>query len=165
AFVPWRIAQIPHIQYQWGGFLALSLLFALRHLDEGRPRDLLLFGVFFAWNAVTNVHYALFLAMAVGVVLAFEWLPARSAGTRRRVAAVAGATAVAAVLVSPFYVPYAKASVLYRMTRGEDEIAVFSGRPIDFLTAGPQNKLYAPLTQKLAQAEGDFFPGIAVVIL
>jgi hypothetical protein len=165
AFVPWRIAQIPHIQYQWGGFLALSLLFVLRYLDEGRSRDLLLFGVFFAWNAVTNVHYALFLAMAVGVVLALEWLAAGSGGTRRRVTAIAGATAVAAVLVAPFYVPYAKASELYRMTRGEDEIAVFSGRPIDFLTAGPQNKLYAPLTQKLAQAEGDFFPGIAVVIL
>ena len=64
AFVPWRLAQIPHVQYQWGPFLALALLFLLRFFDRGRPRDAVLFGVFFAWNALANVHYALFSGIA-----------------------------------------------------------------------------------------------------
>jgi hypothetical protein len=73
--------------------------------------------------------------------------------------------AAAAVVVLPFYVPYQKASELYGMRRSWSEIEFFSGRPIDFLTAGPQNKFYAPLTQQWAQPEGDFFPGISVVLL
>jgi hypothetical protein len=165
AFVPWRLAQIPHVQYQWGAFLALLLLFLLRYLDLGRRRDLALFALFFAWNAVTNIHYALFSGIAVAVVLGYEWLATGPADSWRRVVASLAATGAAAVLVLPFYVPYARASSLYGMRRGEDEIAVFSGRPVDFLTAGPQNKLYAPLTQKLAQAEGDFFPGFGVIAL
>ncbi len=165
AFVPWRLAQIPHIQYQWGAFLALLLLFLLRYLDFGRRGDLALFALFFAWNAVTNVHYALFSGIGVAVVLAYEWLVCERKGLPRRVAASLAAAGAAATLVLPFYVPYAKASKLYGMRRGQDEIAAFSGRPVDFLTAGPQNKLYGPLTQRLGHAEGDFFPGLTVVAL
>lgn len=164
AFVPWRLAQVTHLQYQWGAFLALLVLFLLKYLDSGRRRDLALFALFFAWNAVTNVHYAVFSAIALCVLLGYEWL-ASGTPVFGRVAAGAGAALTAVVFVLPFYVPYAKASRLYGMRRGPDEIEAFSGRPIDFLTAGPQNKLYAPLTQKLGQAEGDFFPGLAVVVL
>jgi len=164
AFVPWRLAQIPHIQYQWGAFLALLLLFLLKYLDSGRRRDLVLLALLFAWNSVTNVHYAVFSAIALCVVLGCEWL-ASGTPVSGRVAAGFGAALAATVLVLPFYVPYAKASRLYGMSRGLGEIEAFSGRPVDFLTAGPQNKLYAPLTQKLGQAEGDFFPGLAVVAL
>jgi hypothetical protein len=57
------------------------------------------------------------------------------------------------------------ASSLYAMERGDGEIAFFSGRPIDFLTAGWQNKLYGPLTQKWAHPEGDFFPGLVPLLL
>jgi hypothetical protein len=165
AFVPWRLAQIPHIQYQWGAFLALLVLFLLRYLEFGRRRDLALFSLFFAWNAATNVHYAVFSGIVVAVILAYEWVASDQAGFRRRVAASVGAAVAAAILVLPLYLPYAEASRLYGMRRGEDEIAAFSGRPVDFLTAGPQNKLYAPLTQKLGQAEGDFFPGLTVIAL
>src|SRR5262249_60210476 len=71
AFVPWRIAQIPPVQFQWGAFLPLMLLFLLRFLDHGRVRDLALMVVFFAWNAITNVHYALFSGFLVAVVLGY----------------------------------------------------------------------------------------------
>ena len=51
------------------------------------------------------------------------------------------------------------------MQRGTEEIGVFSGVWTDFLTAGGQNKVYAPLTGKWAKAEGELFPGITVVVL
>ncbi len=165
AFVPWRLAQIPHVQFQWGPFLALALLFLLRFFDTGRAREAVLFGVLFAWNALANVHYAFFCGILVVVVVAYEAIAADREGVRARTAASLLAAALAGVLVLPFYIPYRKASQLYGMRRGEDEITVYSGRPVDFLTAGPQNKLYAPLTQKLGQAEGDFFPGLSVVTL
>ncbi len=160
AFVPWRLAQLPHVQFQWGPFLALLLLFLLRYLDGGRRRDAVLFAVFFAWNAVTNVHYAMFSGLLVLLVLAHGALARDRPTFRPRWKGAALAVALAGIAVLPFYVPYAKVSKLYGMVRSEGEIEHFSGRPIDFLTAGPQNKLYAPLTQKWAHAEGDFFPGL-----
>src|SRR5262249_37753662 len=143
AFVPWRIAQIPHVQFQWGAFLPLMLLFLLRFLDHGRVRDLALMVVFFAWNAITNVHYALFSRFLVALVLAYRIL-GEGRPVLRRSGGVLGALALASAVLVPFFLPYARASELYGMHRSDEEIRVFSGRPIDLLTAGPQNKLYAP---------------------
>lgn len=165
AFLPWRISQLPHVQFQWGAFLALLLLFLLRALDRGRKRDAALFGVFFAWNALTNVHYAMFSGFLVLTVLAHAALTQERGLFLRKVRPVLLAGAGACVLVLPFYLPYVRASREYGFVRGEGEIASFSGRPMDFLTAGSQNKLYAPLTQKWGRGEGDFFPGLTAVVL
>jgi hypothetical protein len=165
AFVPWRLAQLPHFQFQWGGFLALALLFLLRYLALGRRRDAVLFSAFFAWNALCNVHYALFSGLLVLAVAGHETLAAGWKAMRRKLGATAAAAAAAGLLVLPFYIPYQRAAKLYGMRRFMSEIEFFSGRPIDFLTAGPQNKFYAPLTQRWAHPEGDFFPGLSVVAL
>ena len=164
AYVPWRIAQIPHAQFQWGPFLPLLLLFLLRYLDAGRRRDLALFAVFFAWNALSNVHYAMFSGFLIATAVAHRLL-LEGRAVLGRVAKAAGGLGIATLLLVPFFLPYVRASRAYGMERGDAEIRSFSGRPIDLLTAGPQNKLYAPLTQKLAQPEGDFFPGLAVAAL
>jgi hypothetical protein len=165
AFCPWRIAHIPHIQFQWGAFLALSLLFLLRYLDTGRRRDLVFFGVCLAWNALCNVHYALFSGFLIGATLLYEGLVAEGDVFRARLSRVAAAMFCAAIVVIPFLFPYALASKLYGMQRGVEEINVFSGVWTDFLTAGGQNKLYAPLTQKWAKAEGELFPGVVALAL
>ena len=165
AFCPWRIAQIPHIQFQWGAFLALALLFLLRYLDGGRRSDVVRFGVCLVWNALCNVHYALFSGILVAVVLAYEGLVSRTVAFRSRLGGVFAALAVAGLLLGPFFMPYALASKLYGMERGIEEIGAFSAVPTDFLTAGGQNKLYAPLTERWAKAEGELFPGLAPVML
>ena len=112
-----------------------------------------------------NVHYAIFSGLLVLLVVGHETLAGGWKAMRGRVLGAGAAVIAAAVLVLPFYVPYQLASDLYGMRRGWGEIETFSGRPVDFLTAGPQNKLYGPLTQKLAHPEGDFFPGLSVVAL
>ena len=95
-FVPWRLAQIPHVQFQWGAFLALLLLFALRWLKRGRRRELFLFGLFFAWNALTNVHFAIFSGILLAVVLAWEGLTGDDPARRKRILGIVAATGVAA---------------------------------------------------------------------
>jgi hypothetical protein len=165
AFCPWRIAHIPHIQFQWGAFLALALLFLLRYFDKGRRRDVVLFAVCFAWNALCNVHYALFSGLLIALVLLYEGLVEGWRAFRPRFFGALAAMTVAAFAVLPLFVPYALASKLYGMQRGTEEIGVFSGVWTDFLTAGGQNKLYAPLTRKWAKAEGELFPGITALAL
>ena len=85
AFLPWRFSQLAHLQFQWAGFLCLLLLFLLRYLQRGRRRDAVLFGVCFAWNALCNVHYAVFSGFLVGVTLAlFTLQPGPARGRRLR---------------------------------------------------------------------------------
>lgn len=165
AFVPWRLAQIPHVQFQWGAFLPLLLLFLLRWLDGGRRRDLVLFAVFFAWNALTNVHYAIFSGILVAVVLTWHALTADDPDRRRKIRNALAATAAAAVVVLPFYVPYAKAARLYGMRRSAGEMRFYSARPSALLVAGSQNKLWAPLTQRFARPEAEMFPGVIPIAL
>lgn len=165
AFVPWRFSQIPHAQFQWGPFLPLLLLFLLRWLDGGRRRDLVLFGVCFAWNALTNVHYGLFSGILVAVVLAWEVVISGWRPLAGRFRASLLALAAAVVVVLPFYVPYARAAKLYGMRRSYGEMAFYSARPSAFLVPGGQNKLWAPLTQRFGRPEGELFPGVIPVAL
>jgi hypothetical protein len=164
AFVPWRFSQIPHLPFQWGGFLCLSLLFLLRYLDRGSRRDAALFGACFAWNALCNVHYALFSGFLVGLTLllfAAGDVPERG----RRLRGAILAAALGALAFAPFALPYREARQLYGMRRYLGETLVFSARLSDFLSAGARNRLYGVATERWARAEGDLFPGLVPVAL
>ncbi len=163
AFVPWRFAQIPHLQHQWGGFLCLCLLFLLRYLDHGRRRDAVLFGIAFGWNALCNVHFALFGGILVAVVLALAVLQRR--GDRRRWRGALLAAFLGGLAFVPFAHAYLEASRIYGMKRYLSEIFEFSGRWTDFLSAGIRNRLYGALTARWRAPEGDFFPGILPLAL
>jgi hypothetical protein len=164
AFVPWRFSQIPHIQFQWGAFLCLLLLFLLRYLDAGNRRDAVLFGVCLGWDALCNVHYALFSGFLVATVLVLEALgSAPERGRRIRVAILAAVLGAMAFL--PFAVAYRKASELYGMRRYVGELNSYSGRWSDFLSAGERNRLYGSVTSAWRAPEGDFFPGLAALAL
>jgi hypothetical protein len=165
AFCPFRLAQIPHIQHQWGAFLALTLLFLLRYLDEGRRRDLVLFGACLAWNALCNVHYAIFSGLLIALVLAWRGVAAGWRVFRPRLAGVAMAAAAAAIVLVPLFAPYRAASKLYGMERGYGEIDFYSANWGAFLNPGAQNKLYKPLAKKFEKPEGELFPGFAAVAL
>jgi hypothetical protein len=160
AFSPWRIAQIPHVQYQWGAFLALALLFLLRYLDGGRRRDAGLFAVCFAWNALCNLHYAIFSGLLFAVVLVYEGLAAGWVVIRSRLPGALAALGIAGIVVLPFLIPYALASRLYGMQRGFGEIDFYSGTWTSFLSSGGQNKIYGAVTRRWDKAEGELFPGV-----
>jgi hypothetical protein len=160
AFLPWRFSQLPHLQHQWGGFLCLLLLFLLRYLDSGRRRDLALFGVCFAWNALSNVHYALFSGLLVLLTLGFFAVEKGQEG-RARVLAAMGAAAAAGMAFLPFALAYRRAAQLYGMRRGFAEMLFYSGRPSYFLSAGILNRFWGPITRTWLGPEGDFFPGLA----
>ena len=163
AFVPWRFAQLPHINMQFGGFLCLLFLFLLRYLDAGRRRDLVLFAVCFAWNLLATFHFGLFAGFLIAAVLLVEGVA--GAAQRRRIPAVAAAAALATLACAPFLIPYLKAASLYGMRRSLEEMQAFSARPSDYLSAGARNRLYGVLTARWSRGEGDLFPGILPVLL
>jgi len=164
AFVPWRFAQISHFQYQWGAFLALTLLFLLRYLQRAGRRDLVFFGVFLLWNALSNMHYAIFSVLLVLVVLAED---AARPGWRQRLPVylrVAVASLVAAALFLPIALMYRKAAALYGFKRTLVEASFYSGRLSDFLDAGPSS-LYNWISKSRLDRREAFFPGLTALIL
>ena len=110
AFLPCKIAQIPHLHIEWGAFLCLVFLFLLplpRRGDGAATRVLL--AVVFAWNALACIQYAFFTGFLVAVVLVWGRIiggPAR----KRRIAGALLAMGLAAVACLPFVIPYKKAS-------------------------------------------------------
>jgi hypothetical protein len=164
AFVPWRFAQISHFQFQWGAFLALTLLFLLRYLQRAARRDLVLCGVFLLWNALANIHYAIFSILLVLVVLAED---AGRRGLRERLPVylrVAAVSLVAAALFLPIALLYRKAAALYGFKRTLVEAGSYSGRLSDFLDAGP-SRLYSWLSKGRPDRREAFFPGLTALIL
>ncbi len=158
-FLPYKLAQLPHVHMEWGPFLCLVFLFLLRYLDLGRRRDAVLLAVAFAWNAIACIQYAFFTGFLVVIVLALELVQGGPQRGRRVVGAVL-AMGIGALAFVPFAMPYQKASDLYGMRRTVGEMTFFSARPGYFLSAGERNRLWGPLTERFRGPEGDFFPGV-----
>jgi hypothetical protein len=162
AFLPWRLEQLPHVQFQWGAFLCLMLLFLLRYLESGRRRDAVAFGVCFAWNALSNLHYAIFSGFLVAIPLL--WFAAGHSEHRsRRLRGALLALGLGTLAFVPFAIPYGEAARLYAMERHFGEMAFYSGRWHDFLSSGEKNRFYGAVTARWHRGEGDFFPGLAVL--
>jgi hypothetical protein len=161
AFLPYKLAQLPHVHMEWGAFLCLVFLFLLRYLDEGRRRDAVLLAVAFAWNAYAVIQYAFFTGFLVVTVLVLEAIQSEAA--RRRLPAALLAMAIGGFAFLPFAIPYVKASKLYGMRRTVGEMTYFSAKPSYFLSAGDRNRFWGPVTQKFRGHEGDFFPGIVAI--
>jgi len=125
-----------------------------------------LYGGAFAWNALTNVHYAIFSAFAVGAALLVESAAVASGPERAsRIRGALLATLAGAAVFAPFALAYARASELYGMVRRLGEMRVFSGRWTDFLSAGERNRTWGALTARWFRPEGDFFPGLTALAL
>jgi hypothetical protein len=158
-FLPYKLAQLPHVHMEWGPFLCLVFLFLLRYLDLGRRRDAVLLAVAFAWNAIACIQYAFFTGFLVVIVLALELVQGGPQRGRRVVGAVL-AMGIGTLAFVPFAIPYQKASDLYGMRRTVGEMTFFSAKPGYFLSAGERNRLWGALTERFRGPEGDFFPGV-----
>ncbi len=128
AFLPWRFSQLPHLQFQWAVFLCLSACSSSCGISsEARGGTLVLYGICFGWNALCNVHYALFSGFLVGLTLAFFALGVAGDARRRWKRAVL-ATVLGGLVFVPFALPYREASRLYGMRRYLGEVRHFSGQ-------------------------------------
>jgi hypothetical protein len=136
----------------------------LRYLQQGRRADFGLFCLSLFWNALSNMHYAVFSILLVGAVLALD--PARYRW-RDRISIygrVAAGSFLAALLFLPVALMYQRAAALYGFEKTLAEAGFYSARLRDFLDAGP-SRPYEWLTSKLADRRESLFPGLAALIL
>lgn len=103
---PYRTAHFLHLQLQSLYFLPLALLALHRVAAARRWRDALALGVLTALQAISSVYYGVMSAIAIAVGAgSLAWTTGQWRG-RRYWTRVAGAAAIAALLIAPVVWPY-----------------------------------------------------------
>jgi hypothetical protein len=164
AFLPYRFMHYAHLELQMSQWMPLCLWAFHKCVDDGRMRNGLLAGLFFALQTLSSWYYGIFFAtflLPVGgaILIGAGWDRAR----RAMRPLVAGAV-LALLLIAPFSIPYFKA----RQTLGErpvSEIQFYSATPQNYLGAHVRNALFGPLTAKWGGQERELFEGIAVPLV
>jgi hypothetical protein len=155
AFVPFRFTHLPHVQHVFAGWVPLLLVVLLDYIDRPSWRTASLFGAVFLMNGLTNIHWLLFGSFAIGATALLFVVT----GVRRwRELLIA--TGIAAALLVPFLIPYARVG----MTRDWSETRWYSATWSDWLVASDRIRNYTTLRDDRVYPEMWLFPGALSLI-
>lgn len=166
AFVPFRFDHIAHIQFVWGGWLALVLAALLYFSRMPNARRAALLAGAIVMNGLTNIHQLAFAAVAI-VITAVLLASAREEPFERRTWMLFLTSVVTAHLVLiPFLLPYKSVSERYEMKRNPEEVRMGSATWSDWIVATDRSAVYGD-TQAAKRASGEhrLFPGLVVLLL
>jgi hypothetical protein len=133
AFNSHSFTRLGHLQAQHVEFLPLALLALDRVLRVPRLRSAVSLAWWSALQALTSGYFLTFTALslaAAALVRPAEWL---RRGRWRTAAALAGAAALAALLVVPFVVPYIRVKAELGLSRPMTDAAIFAASLTDYL--------------------------------
>jgi hypothetical protein len=165
AFVGLRFHHLPHLQYVWSAWLLIVLLasVALVRLPSW-PRAGGLAAALVI-NGLTSLHWMVFGTVAAFATLLLIGLRARTRDARFWLMALTAFIAAALVL-TPFGLPYTEVADRYGMHRSEAEVLANSGRWGDWFQPNLQSKLYGRFSRGEAYGhERTLFPGVVVFAL
>lgn len=160
---PYRMEHAMHLELQWAMWIPLAFWAFHRAVDEGSWRFGVVAGLFIWLQIISCVYYGVFLLM---ILVAFT--PILAVVSRHRlsriVPAVMCAMLVAGVLALPYALQYLDAS---RNLGGRNlgEIAEYSARPINYLSAPSLNVLWGWTADRWGSRELRLFPGVVAVLI
>jgi len=164
AFLPYRIDHHPHLQLQQTQCLPFALWSFHRLLRSGLMRDGLLFGAFAAGQVLSCMYYGLFLVPYFAAVCSVMLLADRTR-LKERIPALAGAVAIAAILVFPLARAYLDARQVMGGERRPAEVAEGSAHWWNYLAPPEANAVYGEIFHRFAEPERRLFPGFVAVAL
>ena len=167
AFCPYRMAHVSHVQILSTHWMPFALLFLDKSLRQQKWRDIFLFTLFFNLQALSSYYYAIFFAVAVGILLPLYLLMGRQKLQLVKLILQIGVFAAITLFINlPLARPYLE---LARMgfVRPKEVILLFQAALPDYLTATPENWLYGSLSAPLRGtywSEHTSFPGVLAFI-
>jgi hypothetical protein len=176
AFCAYRMAHYFHLQLLQTAWLCWALLFMRRLLrpDGGRVRDAVLLGLFAALQCVTALYYLPFTALALGLFAGLWagdalWRRTRDGAPLpwRRAGLLLLGAGVAAALVVPLTLPYARVYRTLGIVRTPSELENWSAPLQAYLAVDENNLLYGAVGGIFAARGGEnaLGPGLAVLAL
>jgi hypothetical protein len=164
AFLPFRFMHYAHLEMEMTQWMPLCLWALHRTIRDGRLRDGLLTGLFFALQTLSCMYYGIFFATFL-VPLAAVLLVAEG---RLRVVRSARALGAGAALAAALIAPVVPAYLAARTSVGERpvaEIQRYSATPHDYLVAHPRNVMFGEGATGPHQPERELFQGVVVPIV
>lgn len=143
AFYPYHFAQRNHLNLLSIQWIPFSLLFLVRATRQGRLRDGLYSGLFFAFSGLSSWHLLTLSAMLGGLWVLYAWLIERQAWSERAWRALIVLGVTTAVLTGPLLVPLARE--MLASPAGQDPYLAKEGETQTDLAAFFLPNLYHPL--------------------
>lgn len=165
AFLPWRYAQMPHLQVLSTQWMPLALYALRRYFVTRRLTALAGAVAALVLNNHSNGYYLLFFAPAVAGYVLWEMASRGLLLDWRTWRGVGGAALATAALTVPFLLPYVWLRQATGEHRGLGEVVWFSADALAYATAHEQVHAWGRWMRALPRAEGDLFPGLVPVLL
>jgi hypothetical protein len=166
ACLPYRVAQVGHLQMLYAGWMPLALLGLHRYFRTGSWRPLAGFVAAYVLTALSNGYYFFFLA--VPVVIIAGWRLARQVYTRDHAAKTAGHLALAAlaivVALAPIIIPYLRVRQAQGFHRTVGEMAHYSATPAAYGSIAHTLRLWKGWLP-VGKPEAALFPGLTLAVL
>ena len=163
AFLPYRVAQLGHLQVLMYGWMPIGLWALHRFFGSGSRWALATFGVVFLLQGLSNGYYLYFFALPVVAVIAFE-LWRRPEHRRRRMAQLGLAGALTLLVLAPVIAAYYEARSERELVRSREDIASYSA-DVDSYLEGARALTVWGNTLSSVGPETNLFPGLAVSLL
>lgn len=160
AFVPYRIAQAPHLQVlsaQWMPFVVFGLR---RYFTTGRLLPLAGAWLALVLQQLSCGYFLLYFTPFVGAYAAWEITARGRWRDRTLLVTLAAAVLLDAAVLWPFLAPYHQVRLLDFAPRPLRELRVFSADVFGWFTAPPANRLWGGLLNSFRKPENDLFPGL-----
>ena len=165
AFVPFRIAQVAHIQSLHAQWMPLALYGLRRYTRTGNWRTLAGASGALLMQNWSNGYYAIYFAPFVPLwVVHHLWTAARLRDVRMW-ASLAGAGTLVAAGTLPFLWLYLKAQGVHGFERSLGEVIAFSADVYSYFTAPETLRVWGSVMQAFPKPEGELFLGIVTYTL
>lgn len=178
AFAPYRLAQSSHVQVlssQWMPFVFYGLVRYFRSADQATPagpkgpalRVGPLAGATAALIAqgLSSGYYLLYFTPFAVAFALWELGRARLWRSGRVWLTLSSAGVAAAIVTTPFLLPYAALRAQGYGARSLAEVSRFSADVYSYATAFPEQRIWGSLLQAMPKPEGELFPGLVPLLL
>lgn len=159
-FAQYRTSQLGHLQLYACWWMPLSLLGLHAYLSDGRRRWLVVFGVSWLLQALTN-GYSLFHMPLLFAAWVAWFTPWRT--DARRAVAIAFAWVLATLPLVPVLLHYYQVQTRLGLNRTPGEMAFYSANLRSFAAVGPMMRFWKHFEP--TSSEAYLFPGVTVIAL
>jgi hypothetical protein len=166
AFAPYRIPQSSHLQVLSSQWMPFAMYGFRRYVDAGRTRALVGATAAVVLQGLSSGYYLLyFTPFAVAYVVWEMWRHGRMRDRRAWFTLVA-AGATAAIVITPFVVPYLRVSRDLQLSRSLSETTRLSADVFSYATASTAQRFWGErIADVFPKREGELFPGAIALLL